>query len=98
MALVGAKRLAALGLSPNGWNRSRNFPVFFPVNRKSYAGEQFAQACVHRQRVLDILSPARNRQKASILLPKSDKYRGDRDLESLWRAKCGTRGATFLYW
>ena len=33
MALIGAKRLGNLGLSPNGWNQSRNFPVFFPVSR-----------------------------------------------------------------
>jgi hypothetical protein len=44
MALIGAKVLGALGLSPNGWNQSRNFPVFFPVNKGIFErGEQFAQ-------------------------------------------------------
>jgi hypothetical protein len=66
MALIGAKRLGALGLSPNGWNQSRNFPVFFPVivTGNFNAENQFAQACVHRQTVLEILSPGSHCQQS----------------------------------
>src|ERR1700685_730409 len=57
MALMGAKRLGILGLSPDGWNQSHNFPVFFAVNREPGAAgrlrsEGAGKMLANHQRIL----------------------------------------------
>ena len=60
------------------------------------AEKQFAQACVHRQPVSDILSPANHYQKTSSLPAETRKCHGDRDLQRLLIGKCDAKRAIFL--
>ena len=76
--------------------QSRNFPVFFPVNRNFAAENRFAQACLHRQPVWDLLSPAAHGPKSIILRAEKRKRLGDRDLQPLLIASSRAKPTIFL--
>src|SRR3984957_9103929 len=71
--------------------------LYFSLLTGNFAAEnRFAQACLHRQPVWDLLSPAAHGPKSIILRPEKRKRLGDRDLQPLLIASSRAKPTIFL--
>jgi hypothetical protein len=71
--------------------------LYFSLLTGNFAAEnRFAQACLHRQPVWDLLSPAAHGPKSIILRAEKRKRLGDRDLQPLLIASSRAKPTIFL--